>query len=187
TDQNNYMLGTTPTTSSADISKRPLNVTATANSANKQYDGNTSATGQTVTTDRIVISGTPDDVTVSFTALVAEQDAGTGKLVSLNAFAITGGADQNNYMLAATPTNTTADIAPKLITVNVTVSDKAYDAGVTASVTGCSPNGIISGDTVTCSAATANFLDKNVGNNKAVTAGGLTLAGNVPDKNNYSI
>src|SRR5437763_808821 len=128
------MLGTTPTTSSADISKRPLNVTATEDSREEQDDGNTSATGQTVTTDRIVISGTPDDVTVSFTALFADRNAGIGKTVNLSAFAISGGTDQNNYMLGTTPTTSSAVISKRPLNVTATANsaNKQYDGNTSA-------------------------------------------------------
>ena len=47
----------------------------------------------------------------------------------------------------------------------------------TATITGCTLTGVLSGDTVTCSAGSAAFATSAVGTGKTVTASGITLGG----------
>ena len=71
------------------------------------------------------------------------------------------------------------------MTASITAADKVYDGTTDASYT-CSPNGIIAPDVVTCNGAQpAHFGNKNVGQNKTVTATGLALAG--ADNGNYNL
>ena len=70
-------------------------------------------------------------------------------------------------------------ISRKYISVSgITVSDKVYDGTTNAVVntSGAQFNGIVAGDTLTVS-TTGTFADKNVGSNKTVNLGALTLGG----------
>jgi hypothetical protein len=64
-----------------------------------------------------------------------------------------------------------------LVTAKLSAANKTYDSNTTATITACTLTGVAAGDTVTCSASSANFSDANAGTNKTVTATGITLAG----------
>lgn len=90
------------------------------------------------------------------------------------------GADAANYSLAQpSPTGT---ITPKGVTPVVTVADKEYDG--TADVAPASisatfaPGAILEGDAVNVSFAGGSYANKNVGADKDVTLGSMTVTGN---------
>src|SRR2546427_727981 len=85
TDAGNYDLQNTPATTPANITPRPLTVTATG--VNKVYDGNTSAT---VTLSDNRVSGDSFAETYN-TATFSDKNVGTGKTVSVSGIAITAG------------------------------------------------------------------------------------------------
>ncbi len=95
-----------------------------------------------------------------------------------------GGVD-NNYSF--TYVAGTLAVAQKPVTISFTAANRAYDATTAATITSCTPAVIESGDTVTCSSAsaTASFGTAGVGTAKTVTGTGFTLAG--ADSANYTI
>lgn len=69
-------------------------------------------------------------------------------------------------------------VQPKNIAVAaVQVLNKNYDGTANAEISEITLNGIETGDSVTASAGTAVFADKNAGTNKKVTVSGITLNG----------
>ena len=95
TDSGNYTCNTTATTT-ADITARPLTVTATG--VNKVYDGTTAAT-VTLADDRV--GG--DVLTTTYTsASFADKNVGTGKTVSVSGITITA-APTRATTCSATP------------------------------------------------------------------------------------
>jgi len=178
TDAANYTLGLVAT-ATADITVKTLTVSATG--VNKVYDGTTAAT-VTLSDDRL--GG--DVVTTSYTtAAFANKNVGTGKTVTVSGISITGGADANNYTLAATTTSTTANITALGITGSFTVSSKVYDGNTSASILTRSLSGTIAGDAISLDGGTATFDTKNVGTGKTVTGTGFTLGGG--DAGNYTL
>jgi hypothetical protein len=148
---------------------------------NKPYDGNTTAT---LDTSSAVLVGviSPDVVTLDTSGAVgtfADEDAGTGKTVTISGLTI-GGADKDNYYL--TQPITTANITAVELTVSgITVNNKVYDGNTTATLdsSGAVLHGVVDGDDVTldASAYTATFASPDVGNGTAVTVSGLGLSG----------
>jgi hypothetical protein len=126
TTAGNYALNTTSTNTMADITERTLIVSATG--VDKAYDGTTNATVN-LSDDRV--SG--DSLTIAYTAAFEDPNVGTGKPVDVTGISITGGMDQNNYILGNTTTNTTANITPA--SVSVTVSSSVNPSGYHDSVT----------------------------------------------------
>jgi len=129
----------------------------------KTYDGTTDATlGSSVTLDGVV-SG--DTVAFGSAASVAfaDRNAGDGKQVNLGAVTLTG-ADSGNYTVDS---KAYADIARRVVTVDVVVGDKVYDGGTGATVSSQTPNNLIATDDVSLEASAA-FVDKNVGTDKNV-------------------
>jgi len=157
-------------TATADITVRALTVSATGIS--KIYDGVMAAT-VTVSSDKI--SG--DTVSLAYTsASFADKNVANGKAVSVSGISISG-ADAGNYNLLNTTANTTANITAKHITGSFTATNKVYDGNTSATVTGRTLNGAISGDAVSLAGGTATFNNPNVGTNKPVTLTGASLSG----------
>ncbi len=172
-DAGNYTVNTTASTT-ADITARPLTVTATG--VNRVYDGTVAAT---VTLSDNRISG--DVFTASYTsASFADKNAGTGKAVSVSGISISG-TDSGNYTFNSTA-STTADITARPLTISATGVNRVYDGTTTATVT-LSDNRI-AGDTLTTSYASATFANKNVGTGKTVSVSGISLSG--ADEGDYT-
>jgi hypothetical protein len=162
--------------------------------ADKVYDGNTSATAQSGTLGTLtgIIGG--DNVSLSGTASSFSFDnknAGTNKPVQYaGGLALTGASAGNYTFSAAGITGLTADITPKLLTVNASVQDKIYDGSTDAEISGTLvTSGIVGGDQVSLAGANiqGTFADKNAGQNKTVTVagGGYALGGS--SAGNYRI
>jgi len=173
TDSNNYTFNTT-TTTTANITGRPL--TITANGVNKVYDGNTTAT---VTLSDNRVAG--DIFTDSYTgASFADKNVANGKTVSVSGISISG-TDAGNYTVNTTA-STTANITPRPLLVNATGINKVYDGNTAATVT-LSDNRV-SGDSLTVTYASASFSDKNMGTGKPVSVSGISVSGT--DAGNYT-
>ncbi len=146
-------------------------MTASATANNKVYNAGTDAT---VTISLAGKVGT-EDVTASGTGVFANKNVGTGKTVSVSGITLAG-ADAGNYTVAST-TTTTADITSLGITGSITASDKVFDGATTATILTRTLTGVLGADDVTYVGGTANFDTAAVGNNKTVTATGLSLSG----------
>jgi len=166
----NYLLASTTLTTLANITVKGLTVSATGQ--NKIYDGNADAT-VTLSDDRVM----GDVFTASYTtAAFDNKNVGTGKPVSVSGIAISG-TDADNYTLTSETASTTANITPKPLTASITVQDKTYDGNTSASIASRNLIGVISPDQVTASGGTALFTDKNVGEDKEVSATELSIGG----------
>src|SRR5581483_11763597 len=173
-DAGNYTFNTTAT-ATANITPRPLTVTATG--IDKVYDGTTAAS---VTFADNRIAG--DVLTVSDTAVFVNKNVGNGKTISVTGISISG-ADAGNYLLSNTTATTTANIAPRPLTITAAGVNKLYDGTTTATVT-LSDNRV-AGDVFTDTYASANFIpDGSVGNGKTVNVAGISISGS--DAGNYT-
>lgn len=176
TDAGNYTANTTASTT-ADITPRPLVVTATGH--DKVYDGTAAATVD-LHDDRV--SG--DVLTAGYgSAAFNNKNVGTSKPVSVSGIAVSG-ADAGNYTFNTT-TSTTAEITALRITGSFTVANKVYDGTTAATIATRNLTGTIGSDDVSLSGGTATFSDKNVGTGKSVTGTGFALAGT--DAPNYDL
>jgi autotransporter-associated beta strand protein len=166
-----------PSGLTADVTRKNLTVTG-AVALDRTYNQTTSATitGATLVG---VIDG--DDVTVDGTGSFADAAVGDDKPVT--AELSLGGDDSGNYTLTQ-PVDLTADITPRILSVTGAIAqNKTYDRTTSATITGATLVGVLSGDSVTVEGG-GNFSDAAVGNGKAVTAA-LTLAGD--DVSQYSL
>jgi hypothetical protein len=176
TDAGNYHLQNTTASTSADITARPLTVSATG--VNKQYDGGSSAT-VTLSTNKLG----SDIVTAGYgSASFNNKNVGTGKPVSVSGISISG-ADATNYTLTNTTASTTADITARPLTVSAHGANKIYDGTTAATVTLSSDQ--LGGDLLTLSYSSASFADKNVGTGKTVNVSGISISGT--DAGNYAL
>jgi hypothetical protein len=175
-DASNYTF-TQPAGLTASISQRIITVGASGSS--KVYDG--SAVDQVTLSSSGVVPG--DAITFSDTSSAfADKNAGNGKTVTVNGITATG-ADSGNYAYN-TSTATVANITPKEATVTASGADKVYDGNTSDAGATLSVAGILPGDSVSFTDASALFGDKNVGTGKSVTVSGITASG--ADASNYS-
>nr|WP_314624151.1 YDG domain-containing protein [uncultured Noviherbaspirillum sp.] len=153
----------------------PYRLVYQATGVDKVYDGTTDATVH-LSAAKV---GT-DDVLATSTASFDTRNAGNGKTITT---VVTGlrGADSKNYIYTQ-PASTTASITPRPLDITATVASKVYDGNTGTSAT--LRDDRIAGDTIVASYQTANFTDKNAGQNKEVTISGLALSG--ADAGNYT-
>ena len=166
----------------------PKNITVSGLTiANKEYDGNTTATIANWGTLQGVEGA--DNVSIypyGITANFNDRNAGTGKTVTLPPLSLSGPAAMN-YTLTQ-PTGLTADITAKALTATgFSIMNKVYDATAAATVGNWGTLNKVSGDDVSINqtGVTATFSDKNVGNGKTVTLSTLSLTGT--DAANYTL
>jgi hypothetical protein len=181
-DAGNYNL-TSINTTSADITKRTLVVTATITT--KVYDTTVSATVGELTTDKLPLNG------VSVThgpATFANKTAGVGKVVTLVGLTLSG-PEAGNYELPSTTLETTGTITKAPLTLNFLVAGtKVYDATNAATVTAASLSGILGNDivdNVVVGTLGATYNNKNVGTNKPITIASYAPTGT--DAGNYEV
>ncbi|WP_158762622.1 YDG domain-containing protein [Paraburkholderia acidiphila] len=188
----NYTLPTSAT-GTGTITPAPLNVTGLI-ASNKVYDGTRAATVDASDAALFgVVSSDSGQVsldTSNAAGLFATPNVGNAISVAPTGLTLTG-AKAGDYTISV-PAYLNANITPKLLTVTgVTANDKVYDATTTATlnVGGAAVSGIIPADsgnvTLSSSSSTGTFSQSNVGNNLAVSVGGLTLSGTAAG--NYSI
>ena len=172
-------------TAIATITPAVIGAVTGISASNKVYDGTTVAT---VSTAGAMFPGkiATDVVTLgNASGVFVDKNAGLGKLVTIAGLTLSG-ADAGNYTLSSTNATASASIVPKLLTVSaVSVANKAYDGTTAATLSGGVLSGALSGDSVSLTAPTGSFVDKNAGISKPVTVSGLTLGG--ADAGNYSL
>jgi|GEM_PF-1703243 len=185
TDAGNYTLSFegAPVTN-AGITTKELTLSGGFTAISREYNGTTAASINNVTLQLVgLVAG--DDVTLTAIAVFPDANAGTGKTVSLGSSVISG-TDAANYTLSfdSAPA-ATANITVKQLTVsNAVAQNKVYDGTNTASISGASLDGTISGDNVSLDALTGQFARVSVGTNISVSST-LTLQGT--SKNNYTL
>jgi hypothetical protein len=173
-DAANYIPNTTAT-ATANITARPVTITAVADS--KVYDATTTSTAAPA------ISGdglAPGD-TASLSEAFDNKNVGTGKTLTA-AGTITDGNGGNNYQITFTASQT-GMITQRAIHVTATGIDKQYDGTMAATVTLADDH--LSGDAVTDAYTSAAFSDKSVGTGKTVTVTGIAISG--ADAPNYAL
>lgn len=117
------------------------------------------------------------------TAAYSDKNAGTGKSVTFSGFSLTGSA-ADNYSLTAQPAATTADIAARTLTVDLTVANKVHDGLTTADYEGTPALvNAVEGDDVTLAAGTPTFPQTAVGENLPIVFTPFSISG--ADADNY--
>ena len=181
-EANNYAFDTDAQIGTADIDRKTL--TATADVANKTYDGTTTADLSNISLVGIV-SGDQGKVTgTGDKGAFIDKNAGQDKSVTGSGIALTG-AEANNYAFDTDAQIGTADIDRKTLTATADVANKTYDGTTAADLSNISLVGIVSGDQgkVTGTGDKGAFIDKNAGQDKSVTGSGIALTGD--EANNY--
>ena len=141
-------------------------------------------------TTTVSVTGTPEysglangetfAVSGTVTWALADKNAGTAKpLVRTGDYQ----APSSNYTVTQ-PALTAAIAAATLTTSGATAQSRVYNGTTTATITGATLVGVISGDDVAIATSTGTFASANVGT-AIVVVGGLTLGG--VDVANYSV
>jgi hypothetical protein len=185
-DAGNY---TITDVSNATASIKPLGVTiAGATAQDKVYDGTVNATlnggsvNGVLAGDVVSLAALPGQFADKNVLYDSITKAIIAKTVSLNNPPL-GGPDGGNYFVTSSNA-VTANITQKPIgVIGAVVSDKVYDATVSATVTGGTLSGVVANDVVTLTGQRGTFSDKNAGVGKTVTFTDGSLAG--ADAGNY--
>lgn len=101
-----------------------------------------------------------------YSASFGDKNVGTGKAVSVSGLSLSG-ADAGNHTFSQ-PTGVTGNITPRTLLVTAVSDTKTYD-GTTQSSLAPTLSGLLSGDSVSGSAA-QSFADPNAGTGKTLTA-----------------
>ncbi len=172
-DAGNYNANTT-TATTANITKRPVTVTAVTD--NRTYDGSVNSTAVPIITLGSLAVG--DNAT--WTQTYDNKNVGTNKALTPTGN-VSDNNTGNNYNVTCTPVGTGIITEKELTVTGITASDKVYDGhtGATLSTVNAVLVGVVVGDNVTLNTAnvTGNFTDANIGAGKAVNITGLTLNG----------
>ncbi len=168
----------------ASLTINKANLTVTAGSASKTYDGTTTASG---TINVGTLSGAGDLVNSGGSLAFGDKNAGSGKTVIASGVTIKDAANgdvTDNYNISYV-NNTSGSIAKANVTLNVTDVTKTYDGTNNAAAALAVQSGQLYGlDEVT--AGSFSFNNKDAGNNKTVSASGVTVNdGN--NGNNYNV
>ena len=176
-DAGNYTINTTATTQ-ADILAAVLNLTGT-----RVYDSTTNADATLFGTNGVLQGVNGETLTLTGTGTLTSKNAGNQvPLASLGTLELGNGTGQaGNYTLEGGTDWVT--INPLAITVDATAKNKTYD-GTTAATATLATTGVLQGDTVNFGFTGANFAQKDVGDNIAVTVDGIAAGG--ADAGNYS-
>jgi hypothetical protein len=167
----NYSV-TLPTILTANITPATITVIGLPQAASRVYDGTTNAT-----VSGGIVNGIKAGDAVAVSGQFADKNVGTNKPLTLTL----SGLDAANYILNNAAPNLTASITARVLSVSVFGSSRVYNAGTNATVT-VFANKVV-GDVVNTSYTSANYADKNVGVNKAITVAGLSISG--ADAGNY--
>lgn len=158
----------------------PASLTVDTSNVTKTYNGTLAASGTAA-----VVSGTLFHNVSNGGALdslsggaFAFTDANAGvndKTVTATGVAVSDGNSGGNYTVTYA-NNTTSTITRAPLVFSGTINERTYDGTTLATLSGDTLTGFVGTETVTASAGTANFVDKNAGIGKSVTIGGITLA-----------
>ncbi len=186
TGAGNYTLAATTAQGAGSITRRTLTVDTVA-AQSKTYDGTTAAdTSKFQATLGNLVAGEENSVTTTAAgATYNDKNVAGANKVTYTGVQLTG-TGAGNYTVAATAEGA-GSITPKQLNLALTSGarfDKTYDgtANVTQALakgTNYNLNGFVTGEgtDIELSAVTGKYADKNAAANKAVTFGGLTLAG----------
>jgi hypothetical protein len=156
-DAGNYTL-TQPSDLAADITAATLTFTATTNA--KTYDGSTSAAATPT------VSGLQGSDTVTGLAETYDtRNVGTGKTLSVSAYAVNDGNNGANYTVS-TAASAAGVISKATLTITAATNTKTYDGSTSAAATP-TVSGLQGSDTVT---GLAEIYDtRNVGTGKTLS------------------
>ena len=182
-DAGNYILDNTTASTSANVTPKVLNLTAT-----RVYDATTNAAASLFGNSGTLTGVLGQTLTLSGTGTLTSKNVNTRQsFPNLSGFSLgdgTGGGLASNYTLAGGTDWVNITRAP-LTVISTVVTPKTYDGTKAAQLTGATLNGVLGSDAVSLGNDTSGtFSDKNVGIGKSVTTA-MTI-GNT-DAANYTL
>ena len=159
------------------IAAKALTLNAVADT--KVYDGTTASSG--VVRAAGLVAGDTVDATQAFDT----KNAG-GRTLQVNGYTVADGNGGANYVVAL-GAGAAGTISAKTISATASINDKVYDATTAATGTIAGLSGVVLTDAVGIDSSEGRiaFVDKNVGNGKALTISGYKLNG--ADAANYRL
>ena len=192
-DADSFTLNPFSTAGSHTVTPRPLTVSLSNIGVTKVYDGNTSApSGFSPTYDISNLIAGDTGATINHTGIsyndanVASANTLTISGQTIGSITGTNGSLVSDYSLQSS-VGVAATITQQALSLTGVVFDnKVYDGSTTATVNSTGTlSGVIGGDDVSYTHASAIFADKNVGSGKSVSLSGISLSGT--DAGNYSL
>ncbi|OYO25475.1 YDG domain-containing protein, partial [Janthinobacterium sp. PC23-8] len=184
-DAGNYSLASNTASGSGAITPKALTVTG-ATAGDKVYDGTLAAS---VTGG--ALNGLVNNETLTLTGLTgtfANQNAASNIAVTASGAALLDGTGLASNYTVGNPSGLTANITPKQLNIaGITAGNKVYDGTLAASLSGGTLSGLVGEETLLLSGTSGVFGDKNVGNAKAVTVSGASLADGTGLASNYTV
>jgi hypothetical protein len=176
-DAGNYLLNPTTASTTASVSRRPITVTAAADT--KTYDGTTSSSATPTVTTGSIVAGDEG----AFTQAFDSKHVGTGKTLTP-----AGSVDDDNsgadYLITFAESHNGV-IQAKALVGSIAAQNKTYDGTDAATIATRTLSGVIESEDVSYIGGTATFDNRNAGTGKTVTATGLSLDGG--DAGNYTV
>ncbi len=169
-----------PTLQSKQLDVVQAALTITANDASKTYGQTVTFAGTEFSPTGLVSGDTVTSVTLTSAGAAATATVAGSPYPIVPSAAV--GSGLNNYSI--TYVNGKLTVKQAMVTPSITASNKVYDGTTTATVA-CTLLGVVNSDSVSCSAASANFSQANASNGLTVTATGIILSG--PAAPNYSL
>ncbi|PUA30201.1 MAG: hypothetical protein B0W54_06730 [Cellvibrio sp. 79] len=158
-----------------EVTPKAIDVTATG--IDRVYDGSMDV-GVTFGSTGLIQG---DDVTFSGFASMIDRHVGAGKSVSVTDITADG-LDFGNYTLNNTTAETTVNITKRNLTVSGVGVNRVYNGSTIVDVV-LTPVDLLKGDEVSLTGI-GNMVDKNAGQDKAVTISGISGTGE--DAGNYA-
>ena len=183
-DDGNYQLTSSTSSTTATIKQAPLNISAVTDS--RQYNGGVSSSGIPLVTTSDLQG--PDTVSGLAQQFQSKNVLGAGgSTLVVSAYTVNDGNSGHNYNVNLHNANGTITAKPLTVT-GITAASKPWDGNTSATLntSGAALNGVVSGDSVglDTSAAVGAFSSSAVGT-WTVQVSGLALTG--ADKTNYSL
>ena len=169
---NNYNLSSASLT----VNKRVVNLIAS-----RVYDGNTSIQGSIITNIGNLV--TSESLTVTGTGSVSSANVSDGKSLTLGSITLANGTGSaSNYTL--TTGSHTANISKRPISLS---GSRIYNGNTIVSSSSLDSLGnLVSGETLSIS-GNGSLSSKDVGTNKVLSAGSLSLSNGSGDIGNYTL
>lgn len=185
-DAGNYLLGGSPSATTASITPKPLGVLGLTgvSAVDRAYDGtnvvtvNVGTTGTVTLNQADIVPGDSVSITApstgATTGTMLDKNVGSAKPVAVAGLTL-GGADAANYSVATT-SGVTVNITPRNLTASFGAQNKVYDGTDAATVVGTSAD-VLSGDAVLIGATGVFAAGRNVGTGLLVNFTAAALSG----------
>ena len=187
-DADNYVLSATEVSGSVGTITKKTLTPSISGTVSKEYDGTTGVpAGHGLS---IALDGAIDGESVSATAtsyVYVDANVGENKTITATGITLTGAAAGNYALSATTVSGSVGTITKKTLTPSISGTVTKVYNGTTDVPAGhglsIALKDVIDGESVSATAVSYVYGDANVGQNKTITATGITLGGT--DADNY--